>query len=178
MDTIRYRDLDPAEFPLIAGIDRAERIEGVYRVEHGALVYVEAPQRAASWSKEDVADRLARLRPLLEAGGRVLSAWDGDGLVAFASLETSGVGGEPRVMELDMLYVTTTHRGHGIGRVLTERIAEIARGRGARSLYVSATPTKGTVEAYLRMGARLLETPDPTLFAREPEDIHMALAIA
>ena len=178
MHTITYRDLQADELPLIAGIDRSEDIEGFYTVENGTLVYHDAPQRATPWSAKDIEARLTRLRPLLESGGQVLSAWDDRQLVAFASLEATGVGGDPRVMELDMLYVTKTHRQHGIGRVLTERLAETARARGAHSLYISATPTRGTVEAYVRMGALLLETPDPTLFAREPEDIHLLLPIA
>lgn len=177
MDTLSYRDLEADELPLIAGIDRSEEIEGVYRVQDGQLVYSEQPHRAAPWTDDEVAEHITRVRALLEAGGRVLSAWDGDQLVGFASLDSTGVGGDATVMKLDMLYVTATHRTHGIGRVLTQRLAEVARRRGARTLYISATPTRGTVNAYLHMGADLLETPDPKLFALEPEDIHLGLGI-
>jgi hypothetical protein len=55
--------------------------------------------------------------------------------------------------------------------------ANLARSLGARVLYISAAPTRRTVEVYLHMGARLLEAPDPELFAREPEDIHLALSL-
>ena len=44
--------------------------------------------------------------------------------------------------------------------------------------YVSATPSSATVDAYLRLGAELLERPDPELFAEEPEDIHLCLRLA
>jgi GNAT superfamily N-acetyltransferase len=177
MRNITYRNLDAAEAPLIVGIDRSEQIEGVYRVQDGQLVYSEQPHRAAPWTDDEVAEHITRVQALLAAGGRVLSAWDGDQLVAFASLDTTGVGGDDTVLKLDMLYVTATHRSHGIGRVLTQRLAEAARRHGARTLYISATPTRGTVNAYLHLGADLLETPDPQLLALEPDDIHLGLRI-
>lgn len=62
--------------------------------------------------------------------------------------------------------------------MLTELAASRARSLGAAALYISATPTRGTVDAYLRMGAQLLRAPDPELFAREPEDIHLCLSLA
>jgi hypothetical protein len=40
-------------------------------------------------------------------------------------------------------------------------------------LYVSATPTRGTVDFYVSQGFTPLATPDERLFALEPEDIHM-----
>jgi GNAT superfamily N-acetyltransferase len=67
------------------------------------------------------------------------------------------------------------HRG--IGRQLPWRLAERARRVGATGLYVSATPTRDTVDAYRHMGAIVLETPDPALLALEPDDIHLLLPI-
>ena len=43
---------------------------------------------------------------------------------------------------------------------------------------VSSTPTRATVDAYIRMGAERCPEPDPELFAREPEDIHLVLRLA
>src|SRR5437763_5629078 len=40
-------------------------------------------------------------------------------------------------------------------------------------LYVSATPTRGTVDFYMSCGFEPLVTPDPELFALEPDDIHL-----
>ena len=56
-------------------------------------------------------------------------------------------------------------------------MANEARERGATSLYISATPTRGTVDAYLSMGAKLLVSPDPEILAREPDDIHLVLKL-
>jgi hypothetical protein len=48
-----------------------------------------------------------------------------------------------------------------------------ARARGARRLYISATPTENTVKFYLRLGCAVTREPDADLFALEPEDIHL-----
>jgi hypothetical protein len=49
----------------------------------------------------------------------------------------------------------------------------LARADGARRLYVSATPTRATVDFYLRQGFEPLVVPNEKLFALEPDDIHM-----
>jgi hypothetical protein len=45
------------------------------------------------------------------------------------------------------------------------------------ALYISATPTRNTVDAYLHLGAMLADPPDPYLLALEPDDIHLILAL-
>ena len=62
--------------------------------------------------------------------------------------------------------------------MLTKMLADQARSLGATALYISATPTRGPVDAYLRMGARVMAVPDPQLLAAEPEDIHLRLGLA
>jgi hypothetical protein len=56
-------------------------------------------------------------------------------------------------------------------------LAERARALGASGLYISATPTRNTVDAYRRMGASVLARPDPDLLAREPDDVHLLLPV-
>lgn len=55
------------------------------------------------------------------------------------------------------------------------KVIELARTEGKNQVYVSATPTRGTVEFYQSLGFQLTPTPDPELLALEPEDIHMVL---
>jgi hypothetical protein len=52
-----------------------------------------------------------------------------------------------------------------------------ARELGARQLYVSATPSENTVRFYLRLGCRVTDDVDATLFNLEPEDIHLVFDI-
>jgi hypothetical protein len=45
--------------------------------------------------------------------------------------------------------------------------------RGAKRLYISATPSENTVNFYLRLGCELTSQADPELFELEPDDIHL-----
>lgn len=49
----------------------------------------------------------------------------------------------------------------------------LARAMGAERLYVSATPSRRTIDFYLRLGFTVSPSPDPELYALEPEDIHL-----
>ena len=177
MGSIVYRELQVHEAKLLGTIDRSEHINGIYRVMNGALTLDDARFDAPSWSSAELAGYIARLQALIDSGGRGFAAWDERRLVGIGSLDVSGVGGDGAVMKLDMLHVSAEYRGRGIGRTLTEMVANLARSLGARALYISATPTRNTVDIYLRIGARLLGAPDRELFAREPEDIHPALSL-
>jgi len=174
---VTYRELEYAESELLQQIDRSERIDGIYRQRGGELVLEPRCEAVTPWQGDEFLGYLVRLRRLMESGGCVYGAWVDAELVGLGSLDVSGVNGTPGALKLDMLYVSAGYRGRGIGRTLTGLLAEQALSRGATSLYISATPTRGTVAAYLRMGATVLESPDPELFAREPEDIHLSMSL-
>ena len=178
MSAIVYRELQTHEAQLLGTIDRSERIDSIYRATNGTLTRHEAREEVVAWDSAELADYVARLRVLIDSGGSSFAAWDEASVVGIGSLDVSGVGGDRAVMKLDMLYVSAGYRGRGIGRRLTQMAGNRARSLGATALYVSATPTRGTVDAYLCMGAKVLGTPDPELLAREPEDIHLALSLA
>jgi GNAT superfamily N-acetyltransferase len=177
MGTIVYRELQLHEAELLRSIDRSEGIDGIYRLVDGVLQLEDIRQTVTSWDGTELTAYVARLQGIIAAGGRAFGAWDGRRLVAIGSLETSGVGGDSAILNLDMLYVSAGYRGQGIGRKLTAMVANAARSLGAASLYISATPTRGTVDAYLRMGATVLGSPDPEMLALEPEDIHLSLSL-
>jgi len=48
-----------------------------------------------------------------------------------------------------------------------------ARRRGAKWMYISATPSEHTIGFYLRLGCQVTLEPDPDLFELEPEDIRL-----
>jgi predicted N-acetyltransferase YhbS len=73
--------------------------------------------------------------------------------------------------------VTRTHRRSGIGCELTNEVVRLARAEGAGRVYVSATPTRATVDFYMKRGFEPVATPNETLFALEPDDIHMELRL-
>ena len=172
---IDCRQVRPDELGLLATIDRAERIDAQYAVVDGRLVVKPCTIDVPGWYPGKVATHVERLGDLQVRGGVVLGAWDGGTLVGLGSLDPAPVGGDPTVLQLDLLHVSRPARHRGIGRRLVGLLADRARSRGAASLYISATPTRNTVDAYLRMGAVVLTHPDPHLLAREPDDIHLLL---
>jgi predicted N-acetyltransferase YhbS len=178
VSTIVYRQLQFHEAPLLGTIDRSERVEAIYRVQQGVLALERTQEEVHGWDASELAAYIARLESVIHAGGYGCAAWDEQKVVGVGSLDPAPVGGDRAVMRLDLLYVSAGYRGGGIGRRLTEMLARHARTRGASRLYISATPSRNTVDAYLRMGARVLESPDPSMLAREPEDIHLVLRVA
>ena len=77
------------------------------------------------------------------------------------------------VAYLATLYVTDAARGSGVGSALVKAVLQTAREQGATDLYVSATPTRETVDFYLAQGFVRLATPNPRLIELEPDDIHL-----
>ncbi len=178
MAPIAYRILSPGEAPLIATIDRTEVIDGRYAIVDGTLTLTECHHVVTGWYPSEITDHVERIQHAVANGGRAFGAWHESDLVGLAALVVTPVGGDPSVFQLEPLHVSAPWRNQGIGKRLVTMVARAAHARGAESLYISSIPTRNTVDAYLRMGAVVLDTPDPKLFAEEPEDIHLSLAIA
>lgn len=178
MSQLVYRELLGHEAELLGRIDRSERVDGVYRCVGGALLLDRGRgENVSSWPTSELARLVSRLQALITSGGHAYGAWDAAEIVGMAALDMSGVNGDGAMLQLDMLYVSAGYRRRGIGRQLMSMVASRARSCGADSLYISATPTRNTVDAYTSMGAMLLSSPDPELLAKEPEDIHLILRI-
>jgi GNAT superfamily N-acetyltransferase len=177
MSPVEYRELSRDEASRLGSIDRAEHVDAVYRMRDGKLALEESGEEVSGWEPEELTAYVARLKDLIDTGGMALGAWKGDRLIGLASLDPRPVGGDPARMKLDMLYVSAGHRGHGIARRLVEQVAARARSMGAGALYISATPTRNTVDVYRRLGAEPLASPDPALFRNEPEDVHLLLRL-
>lgn len=171
MTTIRA--MAAFELARIGEIDRSERIAQQYRQRRQMLELIEVDIDAPRWGEPGeatIAHRIDQWTRLVSAGGVPLGAFDGDHLIGFAvymraSPETPA--------NLAVLHVTKPWRRHGVGCALTNEVVRLARAEGVQRLYVSATPTRGTVDFYMRQGFMPLATPDERLFALEPEDIHM-----
>ena len=172
---ITIRLMEPAELARLGEIDRSERVTQLYSYRDGSLerraVDITAPPWSATGDHEhSVRGRIAEWQPLLERGGTLVGAFDGGSLAGFAIYR-------PRLAEamaqLAVLHVSAPYRRRGVGALLTAETARLARADGARRLYVSATPSAGTVDFYLRQGFQPTDAPHAELFALEPEDIHM-----
>jgi GNAT superfamily N-acetyltransferase len=175
--SISYTRLTRDQASQISAVDRTESVDGLYRVVDGSLRLEAAALEVGPWDERESHEYVTRLSQSIDSGGVAFGAWSASELLAFGSLAASPVGGDSNVLKLDMLYVGSRYRGRGIGRRLISLLSEEARSRSATALYVSATPSRATVEAYLRLGAVLLPSPDPELFEREPEDVHLIIEL-
>ncbi len=161
----------------LAEIDRGESIREEYVVRGGVLALEPCHIDAEGWAPGHLVELIGRLRDVVDAGGEVVGAFLDGRVIAMAALDPRPIGGDDDVMELTVLFVDRSHRGRGIGSALVRQVARAAEHRGASTLYISATPTRATVDAYLRMGACLAPVPDPDHLAAEPLDVHLVLAL-
>ena len=173
---IVIKQLDTSALERIADIDRSEHVTGAYVRRNGHLELERVDWQVPAWftegdGKHSVQGHIADWRPFLEdLGGVMFGAMYGRRLVGFAIYRPRL---EPDMAQLAVLHVSREYRRQGLGAVLTEQVAMLALADGARRLYVSATPSEGTVEFYRNQGFHPADEPHPELFALEPEDIHM-----
>lgn len=172
---IALRRMAHAELARIGEVDRSEHVTEEYAYRGGCLERRSVDVAVPPWSpsgdhEHSVAGRIAAWRPILDRGGTLVGAFEGDRLVGFAIHR-------PRLAEgtanLSALFVSRSHRRKGVARRLVAEVARLARAEGARRLYVSATPSVATVEFYRSQGFAPTGEPNAELFALEPDDIHM-----
>jgi GNAT superfamily N-acetyltransferase len=175
--TIDIHRMAASELARLGEIDRSERITQQYRCCDGVLELVDVDIDAPRWGEpgENPLERLIdEWRALVDGGGVLLGAFDGDRLVGIAIFDSS-FDTEPA--RFAVLHVSRSHRRSGVGRELTARIVGLAKATGAERLYVSATPTRGTVDFYMSQGFTPLAEPNAALLALEPDDIHLAMTL-
>lgn len=174
---LQYRWMREDELGRIAEIDRTERVRIGYRMEAGRPVRVNVdwnipPFRTEGQGNPSIAHPIAFCRGHLQAGGRMIGAFDGPTL-AGVSVVTPEI--RPGVAQLAFLHVSRTYRRRGVGARLTREMMAWAKAGGARRMVVSATPSESAVGFYTSRGFTPMRDPVPELFALEPEDIHMAV---
>ncbi len=170
---IEYRVLARADVPRIVDIDRAEYISQLYAVEDGELKAEACDLDVKGWSPGEAEQHVPWLERELDEGGTMFGALDGERLVGVAVLGGRFRGRAGDQLQLVFMHVSNGYRRQGIGSRLMADAARLARDRGARCLYISATPSQSAVGFYLSHGSRLAPEVDEELFALEPEDIHL-----
>jgi GNAT superfamily N-acetyltransferase len=172
------RTLDRVEIARIWDIDRSEIVDHTYRLCAGVLVLERAHFDVRGWPSGEP----EKYTPLFEAchdrGGWLYAIFEHDVVVGAAVLDAEFIAGHARQLQLVFLHVSRACRGTGLGRRLFACAADEARRRGARSLYVSATPSEHTIDFYLALGCRVASRPDPVLLALEPNDVHLEYPLA
>ena len=80
-------------------------------------------------------------------------------------------------MILDMMQVSASYRGRGIGRKLFDEGKKEARKAGAEALYISACSSEETIVFYKAMGAELTDCPIKEIAESEPYDLQMICSV-
>lgn len=175
---ISGRKLLHDEIKNIWAIDRSEVINAVYYLEKGALRLRPENHDLRGWPPGET----EKYTPILEAcddrGGWLYGLFDDQHLIGAAVLESHFIGNNGDQLQLKFLHVSRPYRRQGWGQQLFALARVEAMRRGAKSLYISATPSEATIGFYLRLGCTVAAEPNPELFELEPEDIHFEYTLA
>lgn len=175
---ISGRKLARNEIKELWAIDRSEVIEAVYYLENGALVLRTEHFDMRGWPPGEAEKYTPILEACYDQGGWFYGLFDGQRLIGAAVLASRLIGRNTDQLQLKFLHISRTYRNQGLGQQLFALAQVEATQRGAKRLYVSATPSEHTIGFYLRSGCTVTSEPDPELFELEPEDIHLECALA
>jgi len=166
------------EIANVWSIDRREIVEAAYALENGVLVVRQVYFDVRGWPPGEAEKYTPMLEECLDHGGMAYGLFDGGRLIGAAILEGRFIGGARDQLQLKFIHVSHDYRHRALGQRLFEWARAEAKRRGAQRLYVSATPSKHTIDFYVRLGCRVASEVDPVLYALEPEDIHLECVLA
>lgn len=175
VNNITYRSMEPSEIDRMREIDRTETVRIGYSCEAAQLERMSVDWEIPNFLLEDtgehsLAHQIDFCRGHLNAGGRMIGAFDGHQMVGIGVLRPEL---RPGLAQLAYLQISKGYRRQGVASRLAEKLFQYATATGADRVYVSATPSGSAVGFYLRQGFNPVEQPLPELYALEPEDIHM-----
>jgi GNAT superfamily N-acetyltransferase len=171
MATVEIRRLTLAELHRVAEIDVSEEGNVNYRVVEGRLEANSRRHRRLHFTIEDWRPVIADWRVLLEEGGAAFGAFVAARLIGIAVVRYRLTD---EMSQLTELYVDRAHRRVGVGGALVDRVESAARVAGLKRLYAPPRRRIRRCRSTWAGGFSPLAEPDPHLFAREPDDIHMA----
>lgn len=174
---MEYRRLKRYEIIRLAEIDRSEVIEKIYYLKDNQLILEKEYYDMKGFPPGELDEIIKRQYKIYDNGGLIYGAFYDDKLIGVASLENKFRGKNEDYMKMDILFISKDYRGQGIAKKLVEATKTEAISKGARKIYVSATPSENTVNFYLKVGCKLTTELDEELYDLEPEDIHLELVL-
>jgi len=174
---LRIRDIKREEIKEIRELDRSEIVEQIFYYRNGKLVLEDEYYDVKNWNLEELEHIIRDLYDLYDQGGIFYGAFISHKLIGIIALETKFIGSNNDQLQVVFLHVEHNYRDKGLGTNLMNLVIKRARNMGAKKLYISATPSKHTIDFYLGLGCKLASEINPELFKLEPEDIHLELLI-
>ncbi len=165
------------EIPKVWTIDRAEVIQRTYYWADGKLALKPDYCDLKGWPPDEPKIYTPLLLECCDRGGWFYGLFEGERLIAAAILDSRMMGNEKNQLQLKFLHVSSGFRNKGIGQALFSAAVSEAARRGAKKLYISAGPSEHTVNFYMGLGCKPVDSPNPELLRLEPYDIHLEYAI-
>lgn len=173
---IYIRQLKREQLYRVGEIDRSDDSEHIYYLCDGQLHVKQDVFHHPGFTGLRLKAVIEELHSQYDNGGVFWGAFDGEQLVGISAIEGRFIGSQ-LMLNFGPLWVSKAYRGKGIGGKLFEKTKQEAKEMEATKLYVSATPTKRTVDFYMRMGCVLATKVAKELFLKEPNDIHLEFNI-
>lgn len=169
------RSLQSSEIDLIwQQISRRELITQNYIQNQQQLELIDCFFDVQYWDSYHLENDPPKLKQLFAQGSIFIGAFDTfEKLVGVSVVSNQVIADYPQAKLLHYFYVDADKQGQGIGSKLMQAAKESAKQLGADQLYISATPSRRTVDFYIKHGAEPLSAPDQQLWQLEPEDIHL-----
>jgi GNAT superfamily N-acetyltransferase len=173
--SIFLRPLQYTEIDLIwQQINRRELITQLYLQKQEHLELTDCFYDVKHWDAYHLENDPPKLKELYEQGALFIGAFDAsEQLAGISVVSNQTITDYPDAKLLQYFYVDADQQGKGIGAKLMQAAKESAKQLEAHQLYISATPSKRTVDFYIKHGAVVLKHPDRQLWELEPEDIHL-----
>jgi len=158
-------------------IHRRELITQNY-VNQQCLQLVDCFYDVQHWDAYHLQNDPPKLKQLYHQQAEFIGAFNSQGkMVGISVVSNQIIQDYTDAKLLHYFYVDADQQGQGIGAQLMQAAKISAIQLGAKSLYISATPSKRTVDFYMKHGAQVLDKPDQQLWQLEPEDIHLLCEI-
>jgi len=161
----------------IRNIDRSEVINQTYYYKNSKLVLKNEYYNISGWHPNNIERNINNLYDLHDHGGSFFGLFQEERIVGVVALECKFIGSNNDQLQVVFLHIDKNYRKKGYGKILMNKAKERAKELGAKKLYISATPSKNTVDFYIHLGCRLATEINPELFQLEPDDIHLEMIL-
>ena len=171
-ENITYRALERDEIiNKLDEIDSHETIEDIYYFRDGKVVLEKEYREFKNF--DTWPERFEDLTEDYDNGYTLLGAFDGEKLVGLACMRGNLIGKNNDTLNLSTCLISKNYRKQGIATKLIDMLKERARRLNAKKMYVSAAPSKNTVNFYMGIGFQVTNEPIKEIFDENPTDIQM-----
>lgn len=151
---------------------RDELVTRAWRIIDGNKELVEVSYEE-NWKSIDLELVSLKLKDTLDSGGIVISAFDNNRVVGFASVEFGKFGTNNMYNQLSEFHISRDYRGKGFGKKMFEEIKKASQNHGIQKLYISASSCENTQSFYKSVGCVDTLEINKELAQKEPYDIQL-----